>query len=710
MARKVGVTKRTPRIRWCSTEDPSSNSSGIRSASGGGVGGYRDSSAAGGRCVDILSDTTGVAAKSHIEESVAPTGVSLEGTNGLGTLDTISSSKPSQDSLAPRLNGLSSGAASWFMYPLAEILRLAAMITNSDVNECRGTLAYGGTNSDSLEGRRVQTRGEEQQANTAVKQNSASQTTASVECSTGESGSDNPVLPGPTPVPKAATGLHVASRVPLAWVTSISWTLPATELTTPGFRWLDGVSDLQFGDCSVDNVLDVASVETVEVFTVAECSVSPLEMGGVPLPPGLKSPHLGKGWNMQLHSARELASLQTFFFQPHFNTLLSGDGVALPWSVREIELGSAFNQPLVGVEWPLLLEKIAFSCCFDQSLEGVQFPTKLREIYFGDCFAREIAGVVWPKGLQVLMFGRDFNQLLVSPGAEEGAPLGRTHLLPAGLHNLELGERFNRPLSGSELPDGLEVLRLGCMFDYVSSVLWPSRLKRLHLNFLCGTDRLDGEDVVGHPLAIVLPPRLESLVVGKFFNSPLTTFAFPSTLKVLDLGYLFNYPIGGQDGDAPLLPDGLEELRLSVRFNRSFDDTRLPVGLKRRIMPKQCVFNQSLAGVVWPPGLEELNLGGRFNQPMEGTIFPETLRELSFCRSFICPLQSVDLPHGLTRLSFSGDFAAGHALQLHWPRSLRNLHINSSRLSCQEDLTRWLAVRQQCLMLTTMVSTCHVYH
>lgn len=253
-----------------------------------------------------------------------------------------------------------------------------------------------------------------------------------------------------------------------------------------------------------------------------------------------------------------------------------------------------------------MLRKLTLSHVFCHSLEGVRFPEGLREIRFGQNFNSEISGVIWPKSSEILEFGEWFDKPLVSPGAAGGAPLGRKHTIPAGLKRLNVAGGLNQPLSGSELPKGRKELDLEFVFEFLSSVLWPLELERLYLDcamwFINNTSR---------PW---LSPKLKSLALGSLFYFPLTRFAFPPTLKVLDIGSTFNHPIGRADGDAPLPPDGLEELRVSESFNQSIENIRLPVGLKRLIVTQECSrFNQGLASITWPPGLEDLTLGDSFN-------------------------------------------------------------------------------------------------
>ncbi|CAM9473251.1 unnamed protein product, partial [Laminaria digitata] len=263
--------------------------------------------------------------------------------------------------------------------------------------------------------------------------------------------------------------------------------------------------------------------------------------------------------------------------------------------------------------------------------------------------------------LKHLNLGEQFNQPLSG------------NALPTCLEVLNLWCEFNHSLSGSELPDGLEVLVLSSYFEFWSSIRWTSGLKQLRIGHALGGDQFVGGG--GHRMD--LPPNLEFLLIGDYFNLPLTTVAWPPTLKVLNLARSFNHPIGATGGDGPLLPDGLEVLELSMEFNRSFEHLLLPVGLKSLIMSEDSNFDQGVAGVTWPPGVEKLTLGDRFNHPMEGTAFPETLRELSFGRAFTHSLQGVALPDGLMNLYLPNTYPVCHLRVIQWPRSLRGLYLGS---------------------------------
>ena len=407
----------------------------------------------------------------------------------------------------------------------------------------------------------------------------------------------------------------VSSRVPPTRVTSIVCMLPATGLTAGGFRWRDGVKEIYFAGC-VDDVYSTYPddsfsdddspdpfFEALEVLSFQECSDGPLDPGRVPLPPGLKTAYFGGKWNIELH----------------------GTGGGFPDSLEYVTFPRYFDQPPAGGDARLL-------------------PPGLREIYLGSTFNQSLLGVIWPKGLETLQFGNRFNQVLAAPDVEGGAPIGNKSALPDGLKNLYMGEDFDLSLSESLLPAGLEELSLGIEFDFTAScVRWPSQLKRLYV----GSQSLFDPYFISVTLPMELPPQLELLRFWEYFNLPLTVFAWPPTLKVLDLGDEFDHPIG-EAGNVPLLPDGLEELRVGTSFNHGIENVRLPIGLKRLIIDKgNWRLNQGLAGVMWPPGLEELNLGNMFNQPLQDTTFPETLRKLSLGDRYSHSLGGVTLPAGL---------------------------------------------------------------
>lgn len=96
---------------------------------------------------------------------------------------------------------------------------------------------------------------------------------------------------------------------------------------------------------------------------------------------------------------------------------------------------------------------------------------------------------------------------------------------PATMKRLEFGPRFNSPVEGVGLPDGVEVVRFGDNFNQpVSRVRWPLRLREL--------------------------------VFGNDFNQPVSGIGLPAGLRRLDFGGRFNFPVSAVD-----LPEELRELR-----------------------------------------------------------------------------------------------------------------------------------------------------
>lgn len=482
----------------------------------------------------------------------------------------------------------------------------------------------------------------------------------------------------------------VATRVPLVRAIGIAWNLSSKELLAPGFRWPEGVKNLEFWAKFEDSVEVLNFPVTLEALSFGFWFNQSFEPGRVRWPPAMKRLKLGTKWNRRLRGAKESwpASLEALQFGSGFNKPLAGSGAGLPPSLREISLGGAFNQPVKGVEWPPGLRKLVFSDSFNQSLEGACFPSGLREISFGLKFDQEIKNAVWPKELKFLKLGHEFNRAFASPERLEweGAGCSPSHLLPSGLKVLVLGDTFDQPMKGSELPDRLEHLVIGKSFAFVSSVCWPSGLRRLELACPWG-------NITSRSNPLPMPANLEVLDTGNRFNSPLSNFAFPSSLKVLVLGSEFNKHLDRceREVERPLLPGSIEELRLGAAFNRDIENTRLPKSLKRLTFTADSKFDRSVARVAWPASLEELTFGNCFNQEIEGSTLPGSLRKLQFGWSFAYSLQGVELPDGLQELSFHKRYPLSHVRGLVWPPCLRSIFLGAFRFRCREDLAKWAA-------------------
>lgn len=522
------------------------------------------------------------------------------------------------------------------------------------------------------------------------------------------------------PFSGAKEGIITSERIPSARVTGIVWQLAVTELLAPRFGWPVGVKKIRFWGKFADAITGVVFPETLESLIFGFAFNQSLEPGRVQWPHGLKCLHFGARWNRRLRGAAESwpALLEELHFGTGFDKPLSGNGAGLPPGLQVLSLGSSFDQPLAGVEWPRGLQKLVLSDHFNQSLDsidGVRLPGALKEIVLGRQYNQEITGVAWPEGLQKLTFGFEFNQALVpaSHGTGRGVIVGsagdsRSFALPAALKVLVLGHKFDQPLGGFVLPERLEQLTVGerlRLFDMAVFSL-PSRLKRLSISCKWGPGR--NVDETG---LVLLPASLEYLDVGPYFNSSLDMLILPAELKVLILGFRFNQPIlaaareqvsdqGGEEEGwrlppqaSPLLPDGLEELRLGSAFCQDINTgVSLPTALKRLIFSPDCLFNGSVTGVVWPAGLEMLEFGNRFNQPMERkdepAFFPETLRQLHFGWTFAYSLQGIHLPDSLREVSFPAVYPLSHIMGLEWPTSLRCVRVGCFTFSSRAALAK----------------------
>ena len=162
------------------------------------------------------------------------------------------------------------------------------------------------------------------------------------------------------------------------------------------------------------------------------------------------------------------------------------DRVTFPAGLREIFLGSKFNQPITGVAWPERLELL--------SMPGFNQP---------------ILDVRWPSGLKTLEFVKPYHfehrQSLepIPSGRQNGSfnqPLGK--FLPTSLETLWLSDAFDQPLHGVTWPSKLAVLGLGTEIspESVDGVAWPPSLRKVVYSeeMLCIRNAPPGCEVVSY--------------------------------------------------------------------------------------------------------------------------------------------------------------------------------------------------------------------
>ena len=182
------------------------------------------------------------------------------------------------------------------------------------------------------------------------------------------------------------------------------------------------------------------------------------------LPPNLKYLYMtlnGGIFNQPLHLPDSLTSLRCSkcFNQP----------LVLPSGLSTLIFGNDFNQKL---ELPSSLVKLRLGHCWNQSFGSL--PHSLRSLELGDQFNQPIS---LPPNLSLLRFGRMFNQTLLLPLTLSYLTFGRRFnqpiSLPPHLTVLEFGDDFNQPL---DLPKHLVALGLGkgfrqCLHDFLPPAL-----------------------------------------------------------------------------------------------------------------------------------------------------------------------------------------------------------------------------------------------
>ena len=203
--------------------------------------------------------------------------------------------------------------------------------------------------------------------------------------------------------------------------------------------------------------------------------------------------------------------------------------VRWPDGVKDVQL-FAFNKKLEGVVWPPGLERLSFHLhnaekmryleveyagTFNRPLHGANFPSGLREIFLGSAFDQDIAEVVWPELLERLSlpgFNKPIDNVQWPPrllALEFQTPaqilLRKKELVTR--HDVELNMGgFNHPLTN--LPASLETLWLSDGFDRrLEGVSWPGGLKTLGI----------GAPIVGD---VSLPSTLKQMYSTHYFVGP----------------------------------------------------------------------------------------------------------------------------------------------------------------------------------------------
>lgn len=327
---------------------------------------------------------------------------------------------------------------------------------------------------------------------------------------------------------------------------------------------------------------------------------------------------------------------------------------AWPHRLRTMEfgVGSRFNQPIVGVVWPVLLQVLKFGCSFNQPIEQVVWPNCLQQLTFWQNFNQPIERVQWPSALQHLTLGWDFNQ-----------PVGGV-TWPASLQVLTFRNAFDQPIESVVWPASLQEMNFGAYFNRpIEGVTWPSSLRRLVF-----------KGKFNQPIeGVIWPPLLQELTPGGGFNQPIKDVMWSTALQQLTFGLLFNQPIQGT-----VWPTSLQILTFGFSFNQPIDNVTWPMSLRQLTFGRS--FNHRIDGATWPRSLEELTFGENFDQPIEGMEWP-SLRRFTLAGKFRQSLQTLGtaMPtlEELT-LQLDKDPARYFLLRgVEWPAGLTDLTIST---------------------------------
>eukprot|EP00435_Cladocopium_sp_Y103_P073484 s130_g43.t2 len=257
------------------------------------------------------------------------------------------------------------------------------------------------------------------------------------------------------------------------------------DQTMQGVNLPGSLQSLTFGDTFAQSMDQVT----------LPCGLQGLHFGdwfdqsrGMNLPSNLRSLTLGGRGSNVLKQLKLPSTLRSLTLGKGFNEGLNG---LLPENLQSLTLGTQFNQSLEGLQLPKL-QSLTFGNNYRQTLEGVDLPESLQSLTFGRYWSQSLEHVVWPRDLQQLTFGERF-----------GCRLDCVKF-PRSLQSLTFGD-FNFRLPSGILPDGLQYLRFGSMFN--SSLEYAE-----------------------------LPESLQSLIFGRSFNESLEKVKLPSSLRTLVFG------------------------------------------------------------------------------------------------------------------------------------------------------------------------------
>ena len=186
--------------------------------------------------------------------------------------------------------------------------------------------------------------------------------------------------------------------------------------------------------------------------------------------------------------------------------------------------------------------------------------------------------------------------------------------LPSGILKIVFGNNFNYIINQTNLPDSLEYLRFGGLFNQIVDDL-PLSLTSLQF----GSDF--NQSVQN------LPPNLKILRFGTDFNQNIDNL--PCGLKIIFFGQKFNNSVDS-------LPESLIWIKFSYEFNQSVNN--LPVNLL--YVEFGCKFNQSICSL--PNSIKKLIFSNSSEYNIIHEKLPSRLEYLKLPRNYLKYNRDID--------------------------------------------------------------------
>lgn len=225
-----------------------------------------------------------------------------------------------------------------------------------------------------------------------------------------------------------------------------------------------------------------------------------------------------------------------------------------PNSVNHIIFNAVEYKYLCDIKIPKSLKKLSINCC-GESLKYITLPENLEYLYINPDYSDEKTKIIpedikIPESVKILVFGNNFEQSL------------NNIKLPVNLRKLSFNGKnlldcngdyetcYNKSLNGTQLPQNLEHLDMGCKYNQsFYGVKLPDSIKYLNL----------GSDYDQSLKNIELPKSLKTLNFGNSYARGFANVNFPDSLKTIIFGKL-NCIIDN-------LPNTISKIKIEITYD-----------------------------------------------------------------------------------------------------------------------------------------------